>query len=281
MNTNNKNNSSHQTKKVLNPKSNLPAVYIPCWLIQVPVKLLSHGAKLVYGRLTQWCNETGIAYRSAPQLAQELGMCESSVKKDLRELREADLIGTFHPQAGGVNHFEFYDHPWMHAPINENLVYKNEKEDPVYDHTLPPCTIVHYPVYDHDRINRKKVKRNIYNKQTSDFDVPEEPKTKTESFGIQALLADNPHEIEKELLEDWIRVRKTKRAAITKTAWQQINKKLKVIQESKGVSVIDAFTRMVTSGWLSLDPDWFGKTKINNDDTSWGKDFYITNELGI
>jgi len=144
--------------KLHNPKSHAPAVYIPCWLIQISVKLLSHGAKLVYGRLSQWCNEMGVAYRSAPQLAEELGMCESSVKKFQKELRDVGLIGTYHPQAGGVNHFEFYDHPWMHEPINEQLVYKEDKRDPVYKHTLPRVSSSTTPVYDHTRINNKEIK---------------------------------------------------------------------------------------------------------------------------
>jgi hypothetical protein len=285
MNTNNKNNSSSQTKKIHNPKANLPAVYIPCWLIQVPVKQLSHAAKIVYGRLTQWCDESGTCFRSTPQLAEELGMCETSVKNVLRELREIDLIGTFHPQAGGVNHFEFYDHPLMHEPINKNLVYKNESndppEDPRHDHARPPARSCPTPRHDHARINKKEIKRNINNISTNDSEVQDEEKNKTEVFGIQALIRDNPHEIPKQLLKDWVHVRKIKRAAITNTAWQQLNKKLQIIQETKGVSPLDAFTRMVTSAWLSIDPDWFGKNKINNDDTSWGKDFYVTNELGI
>lgn len=154
-------------KKLHNPKSHAPAIYIPCWLSQVSVKLLSHGAKLIYGRLSQWCDETGQAYRSAPQLAEELGMCESSVKKYQKELRDVQLIGTFHPQAGGVNHFEFYDHPWMHEPINENLVYKNDKYDPVYDHTLPSVRSETTPVYDHTPINKKEIKENKKTTTTS------------------------------------------------------------------------------------------------------------------
>lgn len=153
------------TKRLHNPKSHAPAVYIPCWLIQIPVTLLSHGAKLVYGRLSQWCNETGHSHRSAPQLSQELGMCISSIKKFQKELRDVGLIGTYHPQVGGMNHFEFYDHPWMHEPINEHLSYKQDKFTPVYDHTLPRVSSYTTPVYDHTPINNKEIKEikdNIY-----------------------------------------------------------------------------------------------------------------------
>jgi len=148
------------TRKLHNPKSHSPAVYIPCWLIQIPNKLLSHGAKLVYGRLSQWATEHGHVFRSVPQLSKELGMCESSVEKYQKELKDCELIGTYHPQAGGVNHFEFYDHPWMHEPLTKELVYKSEEphEDPPYKHTAPPVQSYGTPPYKHTDINNTKVK---------------------------------------------------------------------------------------------------------------------------
>lgn len=144
--------------KLHNPKSHAPAVYIPCWLIQVPVKVLSHGAKLVYGRLSQWCNESGHSHRSAPQLSEELGMCVRSIKEYQKELRDVCLIGTYQPQAGGMNHFEFYDHPWMHEPINENLVYKQDTYIPVHDRALPRAELCTTPVHDRAPINNKEIK---------------------------------------------------------------------------------------------------------------------------
>jgi hypothetical protein len=146
------------SNKLHNPKSHAPAVYIPCWLIQVPVKLLSHAAKLIYGRLSQWCNETGKVYRSSRQLSEEMGTSISSVEKYLKELKDCGLIGTFHPQAGGVNHFEFYDHDWMRAQINDNLSYKSNTPTPPYDLTVPPVKSYGTPPYDLTDINIKEIK---------------------------------------------------------------------------------------------------------------------------
>jgi hypothetical protein len=159
---------NNNNKKIHNPKSNAPAVYIPCWLIQIPVKELSHGSKLVYGRLSQWCDSTGQAFRSVPQLSEELGMCESSVEKYLKQLKDVGLIDTFHPQAGGVNHFEFYDHPWMHDKINEHLIYKSDKYDPPYEHTAPSVRSYGTPPYKHTDINNKEIIINNIN-NSSDF----------------------------------------------------------------------------------------------------------------
>lgn len=159
-------------KKLHNPKSYTPAVYIPCWLAQVSTQKISQNAKTVYGRLALWSSENGKVFRSAPQLAQELGMSISGIERALKELRDLHLIGTFQPRAGGCNHFEFYDHPWMHEEINSNLIYKSH---PPSDLTVPPVRFDGTPPSDLTALNIKEIKRNkleINNarEQNSDWD---------------------------------------------------------------------------------------------------------------
>lgn len=140
-----------------NPKSHSPAVYIPCWLIQVSTKLISNNAKILYGRLSQWANSSGVVYRSCPQLTKELGTGISSIERHLKELKDCGLIGTYHPQAGGVNYYEFYDHPWMHEPLQQELTYKS---DPPSELTAPPVRIDGTPPSELTDINIKEIKRN-------------------------------------------------------------------------------------------------------------------------
>ena len=59
---------THNQKKIHKPKAHMDAVYIPTWLIQVHVKDLSHGAKLLYGRLAQWSKADGTVFRSKNDL---------------------------------------------------------------------------------------------------------------------------------------------------------------------------------------------------------------------
>jgi hypothetical protein len=148
----------NNTRKLYNPKSTTPAVYIPCWLIQVSSNELSHGAKILYGRLAQWSNSTGIVYRSCPQLAKELGMGISSIERRLKELKDVNLIGTYHPQAGGLNHYEFYDHPWMHAPLVDELTFRST---PPSELTVPPVRIDGTPPSKVTDINIKEIKETI------------------------------------------------------------------------------------------------------------------------
>jgi hypothetical protein len=186
-----------------NPKAHAPALYIPCWLSQVSTSLISNHAKMLYGRLAQWCDETGEVYRSAPQLAEELGTSVRNIERYLKELRDLELIGTFHPQAGGVNHFEFYDHEWMSAPIKEQLTYKNDKFNPPTEMTEPPDRNDGTPPTKVADINRSKIKRNKilkhipdFNKSTimsyTEFDEPKEEKEKSDYLSTQQLTTNIP-----------------------------------------------------------------------------------------
>lgn len=173
------------SKKLHNPKAYAPAVYIPCWLIQVPSNLLSHQAKLLYGRLAQWANESGKVFRSVPQLSEELGCSKSTIDRTIKELKHTGLIGTFHPSKGGVNHFEFYDHEWMYQPIKEQLSYKSNKSDVTSDLTLPHVKCDVTPTSDVTFINIKEIKRNKINNISTSNEVPLQPENFAVSLDVE------------------------------------------------------------------------------------------------
>lgn len=152
--------------KLYNPKAHAPAIYMPAWLLQVSMKLLSNNAKMLYGRLAQWANERCQVFRSIPQLAEEIGCSQRNVNRYLLELKEVNLIRTFHPQAGGVNHYEFLHHPWMDEPINRHLSYPQGDAGPSIKTEVTPRQICRDP---HDKfvttpttnlssINNKEIK---------------------------------------------------------------------------------------------------------------------------
>lgn len=130
---------SHLERKLHNPKSHAPAVYIPCWLAQVPILDISLQAKMVYGRLSQWSSAGGICTRSAPELAKELGLSARSVERYIHELKEIGLIGTYQQEDGGKNCFEFYDHEWMHLPLHKFFdAYEESYQQRKIQNALPP-----------------------------------------------------------------------------------------------------------------------------------------------
>ena len=230
-------------KKLHNPKSHAPAVYIPCWLIQVPLKSLSHGAKLLYGRLSQWANEKGDVFRSVVNLSIEIGVGYRSIEDYIKELKECGLIDTYRNEQGGINHFVFYDHPWMYEQIKEQLVYKLDKIPPTESCGTPPQN----PVV----INKKEIKE-IKNKNTpngvSDLNAF--------LLNKNDMLSDNPHNISEQLIEEWLMTRKKKKAPVTKTAWDRTNKVMSRLAQS-GLSPCDCFERMVASGWQGMEFKYF------------------------
>jgi len=135
---------SQSDLKIHNPKSHAPAVYIPCWLIQVPHEKLSHLAKLLYGRLAQWSNTKGFVSRSVPELAAEIGCHARVIERGLKELRDIKLIKTYQATKGGINSFIFLDHELMHQPLQACLDhYENKKpvdnfDEKINNEALPP-----------------------------------------------------------------------------------------------------------------------------------------------
>ena len=153
-----------------NPKSHSPSVYIPCWLIQVPHNEISYGAKLLYGRLSQWSNTKGIVFRSCPQLSKELGMGIRTIERFINELKDCQLIGTYHPKAGGLNYYEFYAHDWMNKPLVNELCYANDLPP---NNELPTASPGGTPPPNLADINNKEIKENNTTKKTPCADAPE------------------------------------------------------------------------------------------------------------
>jgi DNA-binding transcriptional ArsR family regulator len=160
------------SKTPYNPKAHAPAVYIPCWLIQVPSSELSHQAKLLYGRLAQWSSAKGDVHRSVKQLSQEIGVPPSTVDRTLKELREVGLIETVRREYGGINHFKFLRHSWMDEKINSNLEYQssengsNKDQTPHVKNDVTNTSKVTSPHVKNDvpkikeiKLNKKKIKR--------------------------------------------------------------------------------------------------------------------------
>jgi hypothetical protein len=183
------NNSVSSSRKLHNPKSHAPAVYIPCWLIQVPQNQLSHLAKILYGRLAQWSNTKGYVSRSAPELSVEIGCHTRVIERGLRELRDIGLIETYQLQKGGVNSFIFLDHEFMHRPLQDCLNYY-EQHAPMDNSAseslsggLPPDknvgtppTKMSVPPDKNVGLKYKEIKENKKNKSFC-ANAPEKPKS--------------------------------------------------------------------------------------------------------
>ena len=91
--------------------------------------------------------------------------------------------------------------------------------------------------------------------------VAEKQKSKTkQALTIDDLLKENPHNIPKQVIEDWFEVRKAKRSPVTKTAWSRINIELCKYMGDK----IEAFETMVERGWTGFKAEWMTNAENKN-----------------
>ncbi len=87
---------------------------------------------------------------------------------------------------------------------------------------------------------------------------------------MDMMLADNPHDIPLQMLLDWKMVRRGKKKSVTKTAWNRVNSALNRIVMKLSIPAIEAFSKMVSKEWISLEFQYFvqpqGKQQNNNKD---------------
>jgi hypothetical protein len=116
----------------------------------------------LYGRLSQWSNEKGRVYRSTKSLTIECGFNSTdTTERSLKELRDLELIGTYQTEKGGVNNFEFYQHPWMDECIKDELCYKSDPpDDPTANLRVPHRKSAGTPTANLRDINIKEIKVN-------------------------------------------------------------------------------------------------------------------------
>ncbi|MBD1602465.1 replication protein [Pseudomonas typographi] len=88
---------------------------------------------------------------------------------------------------------------------------------------------------------------------------PAKPKAdRKQAFGKTQMLADNPHGIAEQLVDDYLSLRKTKRAPITARVWANLNSKLTQCK-AFGVTADQAIALAVENGWQGFEVDWVTK----------------------
>lgn len=119
-----------------------------------------------------------------------------------------------------------------------------------------------------------------------------EPKPKTEkkpkrtAVSLEALMANNPHDLSTQLVEDWLKLRKERRATVSDTVWAALNAELTKCVAA-GFSADDAMTEALVAGWQGFKADWVIKRlakdspnqarnsnapDFHSGDTSWASD---------
>jgi hypothetical protein len=85
----------------------------------------------------------------------------------------------------------------------------------------------------------------------------EKPKKQKDILSLEDILNDNPFNLTRESLRDWLAVRKTKRLPLTETAWKKQLNQLKQF-EANGCDVAEVFVYGVGKGWASIEIGYDG-----------------------
>lgn len=75
------------------------------------------------------------------------------------------------------------------------------------------------------------------------------------AFGLPQMLANNPHAITEQHISDWMKLRKTKRAAISSTVWDALNAELDGCLAA-GIDAKTAMTEALLAGWQGFKTEW-------------------------
>jgi DNA-binding transcriptional regulator GbsR (MarR family) len=77
----------------------------------------SSNAKLVYGRLCQYAGKDGVAYPKLETMRKDVGLCMSSTRRALKELKDLELIKVEQLGLGRANRYYFLEHPVFNMDI--------------------------------------------------------------------------------------------------------------------------------------------------------------------
>lgn len=96
-----------------NPFRMFYGIFIPEWLCQA--RCISHGAKMVFGRLARYAGEFGVAEPAQAVLALECGMSDDSCYRYIKELADHELLAVQRRGLGRPNRYTFLWHDMIGA----------------------------------------------------------------------------------------------------------------------------------------------------------------------
>lgn len=98
---------------------------IPNWLLKR--KELSQGAKLLYGRLSQFAGKNGHAFPGHKRLGEELGKSDRMIRKYLTELKKHRLVEWERKDRTDVNSYHFLKHEWQDNERKDSSAHDRNK----------------------------------------------------------------------------------------------------------------------------------------------------------
>jgi hypothetical protein len=112
-------------RHLIHPYKKWAGAFVPNWLMQRTE--ISQGAKLLYGRLSQYYGGFGKCFAGRETLATELAVSSRTISAYAKELKKYQLIQVVNKGLGRTNRYYFLHHPWMENAVT--WVKKNVDAD--------------------------------------------------------------------------------------------------------------------------------------------------------
>lgn len=226
---------------------------IPRRILELPN--MTFGYLKIYESIFQFWNKNLNCYLSTEALCERTNLNERQVYKALAYFESHGELQRV--QKG----FKRYI---LQPKANSSIITQDctPVHEPLHSSAVNPCTPVHHNIKNRNKEIKdikKESNKNLNKGRTSPVKQRKEP-VKNLSMQLSDVLGCNPFEISQSMLSDWLDIRKSKRAIITATAWDKLNRELQKCVDN-GVSPHEAFETMVANGWVSLKSDWL---KTNN-----------------
>ncbi len=201
----------------------------------------------IYMLIRSFMDTTGIAYPSNEWISDHLGINERNTCKNISKLVNKGYIERIIKNGQRFLRIKV-------AELPEKGVF--QKTSPPSQKTSPPVAKdVPPPVAKDTQLYQNNITSKIIN-------TPISPKPKKDiSISFEEIEKDNPHQIQKDLIEEWKSYRKK---PITLRVW---NKTTKVLSElaQKDIPAIDAFETMLEKQWQGIETRYFdGELKFRS-----------------
>lgn len=108
----------------------------------------------------------------------------------------------------------------------------------------------------HDKNNGIKIQDTKENKKDKSF------LSKKEDFDFLAALLGIG--IEEQIAKDWMKIRTSKKASDSETAFKQLRTALETIKKTHNVSFNEAISICVTNGWYGCKPSYFDNIRLDD-----------------
>lgn len=220
--------------------------------------------KLVLIKLADQANDNGVCWPSYETLAFH---CETTRRSVITHVKQLEVDGFLriervYDKEAGKNKSNRY-HLTIEKKVlssGENNSLVKELHHPSENNSPPLVKELHHPS---EGASPKPITESI-NTESINESVKSAPKTKAKKK------VEKPTDVSNQVWSDFLELRKTKKAPLSVTAWNQAKKQVDQAMDKTGHSLEQVMTEWVLAGWTGFKCEWYlnrvgAKPQINRE----------------